>query len=95
MSASRKVEDGKLVEVRVGDNIQVLGDFFMHPEERIGDLEKVVAESIEEDADVIQDNVERFLREEEIELLGVDERDLAEVAVEARKRRDEDDEDEV
>jgi len=81
--ATRKVEGGKLVRVQVEDGVRVLGDFFMHPEEEIEALERVVEEDIDADAEGLTEAVEGFLSEEDIELLGV-ERDIAETAVEAR-----------
>ncbi len=82
--ATRKVDNGKLVKVRVDDEVRVLGDFFMHPEEEIETLERVVEENMEADADTLTKAVESFLREESVELLGVGPRDVAETAVEAR-----------
>jgi len=82
--ATRKVEGGKLVRVQVEDGVRVLGDFFMHPEEEIEALERVVEEDIDADAEGLTEAVEGFLSEEDIELLGVEPRDIAETAVEAR-----------
>ncbi|MFW5983951.1 MAG: hypothetical protein ACOCRA_01980 [Halobacteria archaeon] len=91
--ATRKVEEGKLVEVRVKEgNVRVLGDFFMHPEERITGLEKVVAENVDGGVEPTHRAVETFLREENVELLGIDACDVAETAVEAHVKHEEDDE---
>lgn len=83
--ASKKVDGGKLVKVRVDrDGVRILGDFFVHPEEEIDGLESVVEEYVDEEPEEIADAVEGFLREEGVELLGFSARDVAETAVKAR-----------
>jgi hypothetical protein len=83
--SSRKVEDGKLVKVRIDDGVTLLGDFFLHPEESVEGLEEVIAAHIHEDTEDIAESVEEFLREQNAELLGIDADDVAETAVEARE----------
>ena len=84
--AKKKVEGGKLVEVRVEDDLRVFGDFFMHPEEEITRLETVVAENVADGVEPTREAVEAFLREDNIDLLGVDADDIAETAVEAYEK---------
>ncbi|MDY7081161.1 MAG: hypothetical protein SXQ77_01835 [Halobacteria archaeon] len=85
---SRKVEGGKLVKIRVdtdnGDGVTILGDFFMHPEDRVEGLEKVVLEKVDSDVDEIEEAVRGYISEEDVELVGISSRDIAEVVVEAR-----------
>lgn len=88
--AKRKVEGGKLVKVRVDDDVRILGDFFVHPEESIDGLEEVVERSIDEGVDALADEIEMFTRSEDIELLGFDAQVLAEVAKEAHSKEVED-----
>lgn len=83
--ASRKVEGGKMVKVEVAEgDVDVTGDFFMHPEEGVGSLEDVVAENLGCDAGEIQDALTDHLESAGVDLLGVSARDVAELAVEAR-----------
>lgn len=84
--AKKKVEGGKLIEVRVEDDIRIFGDFFMHPEEEITRLETVVAENVDDGVEPTREAVETFLREDNIDLLGVDADDIAETAVEAYEK---------
>lgn len=83
--ASRKVEGGKMAKVEVEDgDVDVTGDFFMHPEEEVGSLEDVVADHLGSDAEEMETALESFLESEHIDLLGVSAGDIAELAVEAR-----------
>lgn len=83
--ASRKVEGGKMVKLSVEDDrVSVTGDFFMHPEEEVAGVEDVVAEHVDAEVDEIEEAVEGYLSGNDVELLGVSTRDIAELAVEAR-----------
>ncbi|MDY6780471.1 MAG: hypothetical protein SV760_08000 [Halobacteria archaeon] len=87
--ASKKVEDGKSVRVRVDVEdveVEVFGDFFMHPEEAIANLEEVLKDDIRKRVDEIADDVENYLEDENVELLGVSAEDIADCVAEARER---------
>lgn len=84
--ASRKVEGGKMVKVSVeDDDVYVTGDFFMHPEEEVESVEDVVADNLADGVDELEDAVRSYLDGNDVELLGVSPRDIAELAREARR----------
>ncbi len=80
--AEYKVPGGKLLvaETEVKDGVlttvKVTGDFFMHPEEAINDLEEALRGR---DASQIGEIVEGFFGGKEITLFGVSENDFAHV----------------
>ena len=80
--AEYKVPGGKLLvadtEVKDGvlTTVKVMGDFFMHPEETINDLEEALSGK---EASQIDEIVEGFFGGKEIILFGVSEKDFAHV----------------
>ncbi len=68
--AETEVKDGVLITVKV------TGDFFMHPEEAINDLEEALR-GIQ--VSKIDETVEAFFGEKEITLFGISEKDFAHV----------------
>ncbi len=80
--AEYKVPGGKLlvVDTEVKDGVlttvKVMGDFFMHPEEAINDLEEALSGKQVSQIDEI---VEGFFGGKEITLFGVSEKDFAHV----------------
>ena len=74
-----KVEGGKLlrVSIRVSDqtidSVRICGDFFMHPESAITDLEKAL-EGVR--LERVADAMRRFLEEKNIEIMGFSPDDL-------------------
>lgn len=85
--ASRKVEGGKLVKVKVeGTEVTILGDFFMHPEESIEGLERRLAEIIDSDTETIESEIRDHFEENGIEFLGASPRDIAELVSEATEK---------
>lgn len=84
--AQIKVEGGKLVKVQLeseGDRIRevrITGDFFLHPEEMIDDLEKTLKGS-KLDEDALADCVKAFIKKHEAVLLGVAPGDFAKCIV--------------
>ena len=84
--ASEKIAGGKLVRVEVGfDNkinfAKITGDFFMHPETVIEDLEKALAglNSSAEQAE-IKNKLDEVISEKNVTLYGVTTEDIARVA---------------
>lgn len=88
LRAEYKAEGGKLIKVQLSkkDNkigfIKITGDFFMHPEELIEDLEKsLVGCVINEEA--IAETIRRFIEERGVILLGATPEDFARCIVKA------------
>ena len=77
-----KVPGGKLLKAEVnyeGELIRsakVCGDFFMHPETAINDLEKALCDIPVED---LENNVNRFFQVNSVTLFGVDAGDFVKV----------------
>ena len=84
--ASRKVTGGKYLEVEVrSGEVEIYGDFFMHPESEIDNVETLVSEKLNDDVDGIEEAINEFMDDCGVELHGASARDVAELAVEARK----------
>lgn len=83
-----KAEGGKLIRVQLSkeDNqitfIKITGDFFMHPEDLIEDLERsLIGCTINEET--IIEKIKRFIEEREVTLLGATPEDFAKCIVRA------------
>lgn len=82
--AQRKVPGGKLVKVwikakrgRIQD-VRITGDFFLHPEEVILDLERcLTGVEVREELDSLERKIDRVLKEKKAEFIGVETRDVA------------------
>jgi len=77
-----KVEGGKLVKVQLKERdgkiteVIITGDFFLHPEEIIEDLERsLIGKSLDEES--ITEHIDKFLKDRGALLLGVSPKDLA------------------
>jgi lipoate---protein ligase len=70
LAAELGVEEGRLVGVKI------TGDFFMHPEAAIIELEKALDNIPITD---LEDNVNRFFQEYEVTLFGVEAEDFVKV----------------
>lgn len=85
----RKVPGGKMVKVEVRfskaiEDIKITGDFFLHPEEAIIDIEgALLGAGAEEDAAALEERVRRALRSKRAELIGIQGEDIALVVKEA------------
>lgn len=86
--AEYKVEGGKLIKVHLSkeDNrihtIKITGDFFMHPEEIIDDLEKsLVGCPLNETA--IAETIRCFIEERGVTILGATPEDFAKCIIKA------------
>ncbi len=81
-----KVPGGKLLRVRVGSNkkVQIVGDFFVHPEESIEDIEIKLAE-LDADFDVKKEikSLKDFVKAKDIQLIGIDEEHIINTLKEA------------
>ncbi|MBS7614552.1 hypothetical protein KEJ18_02305 [Candidatus Bathyarchaeota archaeon] len=84
--AQLKVEGGKLIKIQletVDDKIKkvkITGDFFLHPEELIDDMERTVTgASLDEKA--IADRIKKFILRNKAVLLGASPEDFAKCIV--------------
>ncbi len=87
--ASKKIVGGKLVKVNVDcgyiiNDINISGDFFMHPEEGLFEIEHALhgihpADSVDRIERIIKETAEKH----NIEMVGVDSRAMAEAIKEA------------
>ncbi|MEM3014217.1 MAG: lipoate protein ligase C-terminal domain-containing protein [Candidatus Bathyarchaeia archaeon] len=80
--AQLKVEGGKLIKVQLEienkkiKKVKITGDFFLHPEELIDDMEKAVAGAML-DEKVIADRIKEFILKNKAVLLGASPEDFA------------------
>ncbi len=83
--ASEKIAGGKLVRVEVDfsdkiDFIKITGDFFMHPETAIEDIEDALLDtSATADENEIKGKIDVILNEDNVTLYGVTSADIARV----------------
>jgi lipoate-protein ligase A len=89
--AKKKVKGGKLIEVELDYNefiehAIISGDFFLHPEEGIEDLEgALVGLSSRSGLEEITFRLEEIISTRELILIGFTPQDLAETVLEALK----------
>jgi len=80
--AEYKVPGGKLIAAELGVEegrlvgVKITGDFFMHPEAAIIDLEKALCDTSVEDLDYV---VNRFFQDNDVTLFGVEAEDFVKV----------------
>ena len=80
--AQYKVEGGKLIKVQleIEDNkikkVKITGDFFLHPEELIDEMEKAV-EGVVLHEQVLADRIRAFIVKNKAVLLGASPEDFA------------------
>ena len=84
LQAIYKVPDGKLLKVFLEkeeeriQTITITGDFFMYPEEKIEELERMlVGEELHEEK--LHRSIQTFVEQEGLELFGVDIESLVQV----------------
>ena len=89
--AEYKVKNGKLVKAQVKAerdkilNVKITGDFFLHPEELIEDLEKALVGSPLNEAELTK-IIKGIIKERKAVLLGVSPEDFAKCIVMAGER---------
>lgn len=88
-TAEFKVPDGKLVEAKVKiskekiSEIRITGDFYMHPEDEIEELEKsLLGAPLEK----VSDTVHRFFKKKNITLVGIKPEDFTKVILMAAQK---------
>lgn len=74
-----------MVKIRISDDeVTMTGDFFMHPEDSITELEKVIQNNLHKDPQTLKETLENFFEDKNVELLGASPDDIAETVVDAR-----------
>ncbi len=87
--AEKKVQGGKLVKARVQftdkiEYVKILGDFFMHPEEAILEIEKcLIGAKTTDSTEKLEELLQAAIKAHNIQLLGVNARDIAETVKQA------------
>lgn len=77
--AMEKVPNGKLLRIKLDlsskiNKVQVLGDFFVHPEESIIDIESILSKlDINYDEKREIQNLKDYVEKNKIQLIGLDE----------------------
>ena len=86
LEANYKVPGGKLIKVKLSvssdviEQVRILGDFFMHPEESILTVEEAL-QGGKKDADEIEKTIEQTLHESETTLIGATAADFSKVII--------------
>ncbi len=75
LRCSIEIENGKIKRARI------TGDFFMHPEEKIDDFEKML-EGVEYDADALNKKINKFF--EEVSIIGAEPSDFVKLIMQAK-----------
>ncbi|MFH0848618.1 MAG: lipoate protein ligase C-terminal domain-containing protein [archaeon] len=89
--STRKVEGGKLLSVEIVfdqtiNRIEITGDFFIHPEEKLQDIEQaLVGINIDENEAMITDLIRQTVVSKKIEMIGVTPEGIAAAVEEALK----------
>ncbi|MEM3839179.1 MAG: hypothetical protein QXF01_01215 [Candidatus Micrarchaeaceae archaeon] len=89
--AKKKVIGGKLLTVKLefGSFIQkaeISGDFFLYPEEKLGEIEKcLVGVSINCDKNSLSMAISKAVKENGIDMIGIDPESISETVIEAIK----------
>jgi len=84
LEAIYKVPGGKLIKVKLSVSsdeiaqIQIMGDFFLHPEETILAIEESLIHS-KKDEDAIEKTIERILDESDATLIGATATDFSKI----------------
>lgn len=93
LRAEYKAEGGKLIKVQMTkkgdkiDSIKITGDFFMHPEDLIDELEKALL-GCPLDENIIAETIKCFIRDRDVVLLGATPEDFAKCIIKAGGKDD-------
>lgn len=86
LEANYKVPGGKLIKVKLNvtadviEQVQILGDFFLHPEETILTIETSLSKS-KKDEKSIEKKIERILDDSNATLFGATASDIAKTII--------------
>ena len=89
--AQRKVPGGKLVRIEADcdgghfSKVLITGDFFVHPEEALGQIEKDIEESaLNGNEEELERLIESIIQSNDARLVGFGAKDIAEILKEIR-----------
>lgn len=88
-TATEKVPGGKLVRIKVDfdktiNSMQITGDFFLHPEDMVEEIEQCfVGCAVDVDKDLLKNKIDGFIKKNNILLVGVSSDDLARLTKQA------------
>jgi len=83
--AEEKVQGGKLLRIKVDYNgkinsAHITGDFFLHPEDSIDQLEAlVVGIPVNEEESKIAEKIKSYAKGQEVQMIGIDAEAIARV----------------
>jgi lipoate-protein ligase A len=89
--ATEKVPGGKLLRIKVNydekiNDIKITGDFFIHPEESISEIENLLKNMRkDEEEENFAEKISKFILERDIQLIGIDPTAIARVLKAAMK----------
>ena len=89
--ATEKIPGGKLLRIKVDyedriNSVKITGDFFLHPEEAIGDIEKsLLGVKADQGESVIANIISEVVKAKRIELIGITPEAIARVVKGAMK----------
>lgn len=87
--ATKKVPGGKLLRVKsefqeVVESVQLTGDFFLHPEDALGGLEKSLEGiAVDSPAEIFLERLREAIQKNNIELIGVSPEDIVSTLLES------------
>ena len=87
--AKQKVKEGKVLKVELDcdeliRNVRITGDFFLHPEDILEEIEKSII-GLERNADLetIISNIQRTLSSRDVQMIGISPESIARLVKEA------------
>ena len=87
--AKQKVKEGKVLKVELDcdeliRNVRITGDFFLHPEDILEEIEKSIV-GLERNADIetIISNIQRALSSRDVQMIGISPESIAGLVKEA------------
>lgn len=76
--ATEKVPGGKLLRIKINydekiNDVKITGDFFIHPEESINEIENLLnGIRKDEEEKFIAEKISKFVSEKDVQLIGID-----------------------
>ena len=83
--AERKVPGGKLVQMAVGGDgaVRLTGDFFLHPEDELANLEAFLSSLLGAEPNVAAEFIREYAERSGVKMIGLRPEDLADLLSEA------------